>query len=529
MEPESNTIKVLVRVRPRLQRESDSSIDDPLESECLVRMPPYDPTATILEVPPNSSHHSRSHRSQSDDSGDQHKEYKQYRFDEAIWSYNKHDANYTDNKLFYDKCGPEIVEHIFQGFNVCLLAYGQTSSGKTYTMMGNKQEPGFIPQIMHDVLKHREILIDDRINCELKLTYIEVYNEQVKDLFGTEEGGKKCKVREHPVTGPYVENLKEYTIESYQEFERLLNLGNTKRSTASTSMNEHSSRSHAILTLTLKQTRFTDGESNNTISIGDAEEVMISSIKLVDLAGSERLEKTKTFGQHERMKEGTLINKSLTVLGRCINLLAKASSNPSEKSPVIPYRDSILTYIMKENLAGNSKTFMIFCISPLDFDETYQTLNYANQVKKIKTMAKANKTKLASIPIDWNAMKEADHDVIRNLKDEIESLTAKLHDVSVSPQFESEKNVSNILAFLQSDLDRVKFENRYLKQKLFQKSAEADELTSHIKYMDHEYRELSGELSKATQKAFTSILEQCVNNASSLDNDLFELDPKRLF
>ena len=153
--------------------------------------------------------------------------------------------------------------------------------------------------------------------------------------------------------------MKEYNIENYTQFLKLLAKGNSSRSTASTSMNDKSSRSHAIITLTLKQTKFEkfsgfSSDSDETNSIGDASEEMVSNIKLVDLAGSERLQKTKLYGQQERIKEGTLINKSLAVLGRCINLL---SSNPSS---LIPYRESILTYLLKENLGGNSKTCMIF-------------------------------------------------------------------------------------------------------------------------------------------------------------------------
>lgn len=492
---DGTNIKVIVRVRPLLPREAENA-------GCLVVM---DGQNTTLTVPKDSPFHSRSKVF-----GNDKPEFKQYSFDESVWSFDKN-KHYVDNQGFYRRTGADILDHFFQGFNVCLLAYGQTGSGKTYTMMGQQEDLGIIPLMIRDILHHKQRLIGERINCELKLSYVEIYNEQVKDLLG--EDGKKCRIREHPVTGPYVENVQEFRLTNFNDFSQCLHRGNSNRATAATSMNDKSSRSHAIITLTLKQTKFV----SNKESIGDPEEEMVSSIRLVDLAGSERLSKTKVYGQQERMKEGTLINKSLTVLGRCINLLAKNNGD------VIPYRDSILTYILKENLGGNSKTFMIFCISPIDFEETYQTLNYADQVKKIKTSAKANKTKLATVPVDWEELKALDQSVIAKLKREIEELTEKLNDVKVDS-----KSIQ-LINYLEKESNKLKFENEFLKQKLVDKNREIAELRNHNDYITNEMVVQHQNQVYLKQLLINDYNGQLKYHQADIRSSLDDFDPKNIF
>ncbi|KAL6453692.1 kif1 Kinesin-related protein 1 [Candida maltosa Xu316] len=368
-----------------------------------------------------------------------------------------------------------------------------------------------------------EVSINQKINCELKFSYIEIYNEQVNDLLNKDKSAKKCKVREHPTTGPYVENVKEQSIESYDQFLKLLNLGNSQRSTAATSMNDKSSRSHAIITLTLKQTKFENcsaGDLDETSSIGEASEEMISNIKLVDLAGSERLQKTKVYGQQDRIKEGTLINKSLAVLGRCINLL---SGNPSS---VVPYRESVLTYLLKENLAGNSKTCMICCVSPIDYDESHQTLIYANEVKKIKTLAKANKTKLSNVPINWQQLQQNDQTVIDSLRTEIETLTNKLNQMETSTQISNP--ISNMIEYLEKESSKVKFENKYLKQLMNKKNSHIKELNNHIDFISNEYQLLFNDY-KALQQAKIrtakqGLLKECDAHTKTMELELAEFE-----
>lgn len=538
---DSTNIKVLVRVRPLLPREFSSSCNS------LISMPESDSKATILKVPVDSAYHSQRTKVISKQDYSPSDESKHYSFDESIWSFDKQNANYINNVNFYHKTGPEIINHFFQGFNVCLLAYGQTSSGKTYTMMGEHDDLGLIPLTIKDILNHKQKLIGEKINCELKLSYIEIYNEQVKDLLSSSME-KKCRVREHPITGPYVENANEYELNNFQDFSNYLTRGNSNRATASTSMNDKSSRSHAIITISLKQTKFLS-ETDSEI-IGDAEEEMNSNIKLVDLAGSERLSKTKVYGQQERVKEGNLINKSLTVLGRCINLLANNSSvantnSPNQQQSRIPYRDSILTYLLKENLAGNSKSFMIFCISPIDFEETYQTLNYANQVKKIKTSAKANKTKLSASPVDWEELRSMDQSAIETLKNEIKELTNKfktltastIEESPTSSMKESDEKTMRLVNYLESESNKLKFENQFLRQKLNDKTSEINELVNHIHYMDNELAEYfhrykqeqilkQGKLRKELADDIYSLVEV---HSKDIDSFLDEFNPKNVF
>lgn len=520
----STNIKVLVRVRPLLSREKniDGSGND---LECLVDMPHEDSKSVLLKIPKDSSFSNK--RSIQRDSDIEDK--KHYKFDECIWSFNPLHSNYSNNRQFYCKTGPDLIDHFFQGFNVCLLAYGQTGSGKTYTMMGDEEEPGLIPMIIRDVLQNKERLVNERINCQLKLSYMEIYNEQVKDLLGSNLE-KSCKVREHPITGPYVEGIIEHEINTYSEFIKILEKGNSNRSTASTSMNDSSSRSHAIIKLSLKQTKFELSKDEvSEIEIGDAQEEMLSSITLVDLAGSERLSKTKVFGQQDRMKEGTLINKSLTVLGRCINILSKQSGGSKS---IVPYRDSTLTYILKENLAGNSKTFMIFCISPIDFEESFQTLNYANQVKMIKTNAKANKSKINSTPIDWEEMKRSDQDVIQSLKDEINKLTEKLtlqsNEMENPKPSATEIKFNNLITYLDNQKTKLKFENQFLRQQLLRKEHESRELNSYVTYMESAYIKLSNDYKECKKSNVSDLINKTEIHIHSIQMDLDDLNPKNV-
>lgn len=229
--------------------------------------------------------------------------------------------------------------------------------------------------------------------------------ERVRDLLNPSTKGG-LKVREHPSLGPYVEDLAKLVVGSFAEIENLMDEGNKARTVAATNMNETSSRSHAVFTLILTQKRH-DAETNM-----DTEKV--SRISLVDLAGSERANSTGATGA--RLKEGAEINRSLSTLGRVIAALADLSSAKGKKGAknMVPYRDSVLTWLLKDSLGGNSMTAMIAAISPADinFDETLSTLRYADSAKRIKNHAVVNE--------DPNAR------MIRELKEELQQLRAKL-------------------------------------------------------------------------------------------------------
>ena len=242
---------------------------------------------------------------------------------------------------------------------------------------------------------------DKNVRFTVEVSYLEIYNERVRDLLNPSTKGN-LKVREHPSTGPYVEDLAKLVVGSFQEIENLMDEGNKARTVAATNMNETSSRSHAVFTLILTQKQ-KDVEMNMS---GEK----VAKISLVDLAGSERATSTGATGA--RLKEGAEINRSLSTLGRVIAALADASTG--KKKTQVPYRDSILTWLLKDSLGGNSLTAMIAAISPADinFEETLSTLRYADSAKRIKNHAVVNE--------DPNAR------MIRELKEELAQLRSKL-------------------------------------------------------------------------------------------------------
>lgn len=271
-------------------------------------------------------------------------------------------------------------------------------------MMGYGEEPGVIPKICQNMFQRiTEFQKDKNLTYTVEVSYLEIYNERVRDLLNPATKGN-LKVREHPSTGPYVEDLAKLAVRSFQEIDHLMDEGNKARTVAATSMNETSSRSHAVFTLTVTQKRH-DVETRM-----DTEKV--AKISLVDLAGSERATSTGATGA--RLKEGAEINRSLSTLGRVIAALADLSMGKKKTMSMVPYRDSVLTWLLKDSLGGNSMTAMIAAISPADinFEETLSTLRYADSAKRIKNHAVVNE--------DPNAR------MIRELKEELAQLRSKL-------------------------------------------------------------------------------------------------------
>ncbi|KAG0227035.1 kinesin-like protein Klp8 [Actinomortierella wolfii] len=336
---------------------------------------------------------------------------KSFSFDHSYWSFDKKDPNYAGQERLYEDLGVELLNHAFSGYNTCILAYGQTGSGKSYSMMGYGEERGIIPLSCHELFRRIEANKDPTLSYRVEVSYMEIYCERVRDLLNPKNKGH-LKVREHPSLGPYVEDLSKLIVTSFQDIEHLMDEGNKARTVAATNMNETSSRSHAVFTVLLTQKRY-DIETK-------LETEKVSRICLVDLAGSERANSTGATGA--RLKEGANINKSLTTLGKVISALADASGasgtvkkgTRKAQETFIPYRDSVLTWLLKDCLGGNSKTTMIAALSPADinFDETLSTLRYADQAKRIKNKAVVNE--------DPNAK------LIRELKEELQELRSKL-------------------------------------------------------------------------------------------------------
>uniref|UniRef100_K7E9Z3 Kinesin motor domain-containing protein n=1 Tax=Ornithorhynchus anatinus TaxID=9258 RepID=K7E9Z3_ORNAN len=335
-------------------------------------------------------------------------------FDYCYWSVNPEDPHYASQEMVFQDLGTAVLAGAAQGYNICLFAYGQTGSGKTYTMMGTPASVGLTPRI-----------------CELTpssfltSSFLEIYNERVRDLLKQSDQKKPftLRVREHPEAGPYVQGLSQHVVTNYEQVVRLLEEGIANRITAATHVHEASSRSHAIFTIHYTQV----STSCNTPS------EIASKISLVDLAGSERANPSSCKPQ---LTEGSSINRSLMTLGIVISTLAQNSQSsarmgePSKsttsspgasrvrgstrRQPYIPYRDSVLTWLLRDSLGGNSQTIMVATVSPAhsSYRETISTLRYASSAKNIINQPQVNE--------------DANVKLIRELRKEIDCLKTML-------------------------------------------------------------------------------------------------------
>ncbi|CAB4402777.1 unnamed protein product [Rhizophagus irregularis] len=329
---------------------------------------------------------------------------KSFTFDKSYWSFDKSDPNYATQAMLYNDLGEEFLDYAFEGYNTCIFAYGQTGAGKSYSMMGYGEDKGIMPLTCCELFNRINNNKDLELTYQVQVSYIEIYNERVRDLLNPKNKGN-LKVREHPALGPYVEDLSKLIVNSFIDIEKLMDEGNKVRTVAATNMNETSSRSHAVFTLLVTQKRH-DTQTNM-----DTEKV--SRISFVDLAGSERANSTYATGT--RLKESANINRSLITFGKVITAFAELSSvdkKKGKKEIFVPYRDSVLTWLLKDSLGGNSKTAMIAVISPADYDETLSTLRFADATRRIKNKAVVNE--------DPNTR------LIRELKEELPMLRSKL-------------------------------------------------------------------------------------------------------
>uniref|UniRef100_A0A1I7SLJ5 Kinesin motor domain-containing protein n=1 Tax=Bursaphelenchus xylophilus TaxID=6326 RepID=A0A1I7SLJ5_BURXY len=376
LDPATDQVRVAVRVRPMNKREND------LNTKCVVQM---QDKQTVLNAP-------------KDD-----KLPKTFAFDNCFNSVDPSSSEFASQENVFESIGENVVENAFAGYNACIFAYGQTGSGKSYTMMGTPTDPGLIPRLCDRIFEQIGEKTDEMTSFKVEVSYMEIYNEKVHDLLDPKNSSKRpLKVREHKVLGPTVDGLCVLAVGSFEQITRLMDEGNKCRTVAATNMNAESSRSHAVFTLQITQT-ITD--VTNSFH-GEK----VSKISLVDLAGSERAQKTGAMGK--RLEEGGNINKSLTTLGMVISALAEKNT---QKKAFVPYRDSVLTWLLKDNLGGNSKTVMIATISPSadNYEETLSTLRYADRAKKIVNHAVVNE--------DPNAK------IIRELREEVETLRLQIN------------------------------------------------------------------------------------------------------
>ncbi|KAM7299453.1 kinesin-like protein KIF16B [Ixodes scapularis] len=380
------SVKVAVRARPFNQREIN------MESGEIIQMDGNKTTILNLKV--------TAQQAGSEELG--RERVKEFTFDYSYWSVNQKDPHFVTQEQVFQDLGQEVVDNAFEGYNACIFAYGQTGSGKTFTMMGSPDNEGLIPRICQAMYTRMKLSQNSGTTFRTEVSYLEIYNEKVKDLLKRESTQHNLRVREHPKLGPYVQDLSRHLVMDYSDVQELMARGNAHRTTASTAMNDTSSRSHAIFTLNFTQAKF----------VRDLPSETVSKVNLVDLAGSERADSTKATGQ--RLKEGGHINKSLVTLGTVISALAELSTSHSKKRVFIPYRDSVLTWLLRDSLGGNSKTIMIATISPAEcnYGETLSTLRYANRAKNIINKPTINE--------------DANVKLIKELREEIARLKSKV-------------------------------------------------------------------------------------------------------
>jgi len=328
---------------------------------------------------------------------------KQYAFDTVF------DTGSTTQEVFDATCS-HLVSTVLDGVNATIFAYGPTGAGKTHTMTGSADEPGVMVLALEQM--YRTIQENqDTTNYKVSLSYIEVYNEQIRDLITPQKG--VLDLREDPLRGVLVAGVTEHVTNSPSEVMELLTRGNKNRVTESTGANATSSRSHAVLQITVEQR---DKVSNTS------HEVRIGKLSLIDLAGSERA--TVTDNRGIRMMEGSNINRSLLALANCINALG----SKSRKGSYVPYRDSKLTRLLKDSLGGNCKTSMITNIHSAaeSFEETTNTLKYASRAKKIQMVVNAN---INNVEFHISEYQK----IINSLREEVFELKRQLTDTELEP------------------------------------------------------------------------------------------------
>ncbi|NXD22332.1 KIF14 protein, partial [Spelaeornis formosus] len=402
-----------------------------------------------------------------------------FSYDFSFWSFDKGHSNFASQAMIYKSLALPLLERAFEGYNACLFAYGQTGSGKSYTMMGFDEDRGIIPRLCEDLFNQIAQMDKEQVLYHLEMSFFEVYNEKIHDLlvFKAENGQKKqqLRVREHPVLGPYVEGLTDLvSCPAFCLLQSWLELGNKQRATAATVMNDKSSRSHSVFTLVMTQTKV------EFVNEEKCDRRLTSHINLIDLAGSECCTKAQTTG--ERLKEGVSINKSLLTLGRVISALSKQSQNG--KKTFIPYRESVLTWLLKESLGGNSQTTMIATVSPASSstEETLSTLRYAKQACSIINVAKVNedvnvklirelKAEIEKLKAAQKSALNTDREKYRRYLQEITSLRVELH--------QQERNMAEMQRAWKEKLEQA--EKRKLEDiKELQKAGIAFKMDNHL-------------------------------------------------
>ncbi|XP_058574807.1 kinesin-like protein KIF17 isoform X5 [Neofelis nebulosa] len=471
----SESVKVVVRCRPMNQRERELNCQpvvtvDSARGQCFIQNP------GAADEPP-----------------------KQFTFDGAY-----HMDHFTEQ--IYNEIAYPLVEGVTEGYNGTIFAYGQTGSGKSFTMQGlpdPSSQRGIIPRAFEHVFE--SIQCAENTKFLVRASYLEIYNEDVRDLLGA-DSKQKLELKEHPEKGVYVKGLSMHTVHNMAQCERIMEAGWKNRSVGYTLMNKDSSRSHSIFTISIEI--YAVGESAQCLVAKcppplpgpSADEwgkdhLRAGKLNLVDLAGSERQSKTGATG--ERLKEATKINLSLSALGNVISALVDG------RCKHIPYRDSKLTRLLQDSLGGNTKTLMVACLSPADnnYDETLSTLRYANRAKNIR-----NKPRINEDPKDA---------LLREYQQEIKKLKAIL------AQQMSPDNLSALLSS-QVPLNPVQIGEKLVPPSVIQPDTEAEK-----QLIREEYEERLARLRadyEAEQESRARLEEDITAMRNSYDVKLSELE-----
>ncbi|XP_031417739.1 kinesin-like protein KIF19 isoform X2 [Clupea harengus] len=379
-ESKDHQLTVALRIRPLNEAESD-------EGASVVAQRVDDQMVVLMDPCEDTENHLRANRSRE----------KTYMFDVAF-------DQQAQQEEVYVATTKNLIEGVIAGYNATVFAYGPTGAGKTYTMLGVDSEPGIYVRTLNDLFKDIEACKDE-MDCSVYMSYLEIYNEMIRDLLNPSSG--YLDLREDAKGEIRIAGITEFSTSCAKEIMALLTKGNKQRTQEPTAANKTSSRSHAILQVTVKQ-------RSRVKNIN--EEVRMGKLFMVDLAGTERASQTQNRGM--RMKEGAHINRSLLALANCINALSERGGRGAQ---FVNYRDSKLTRLLKDALGGNSRTVMIAHISPAstNFEESRNTLMYADKAKNIKTKVKRNLFNVSYHLAQYT-------NIIAELRKEIERLRAKI-------------------------------------------------------------------------------------------------------
>ncbi|KAL0218982.1 hypothetical protein P9112_004635 [Eukaryota sp. TZLM1-RC] len=521
----ATSVQVIVRVRPENQREIEGGFRNVVRvvDDHVICFDPDDSFGTRRVTIPGSRRPKDS----------------KFAFDRVF------DCNATQREV-YEATAKPLINDVFQGYNATVFAYGATGAGKTHTMLGNeKAGPGvmvFCIQDLFDLVQQNS----EETEFKLSLTYLEVYNETLRDLLNP-TNKDPLDIREDSLRGIIVSNLSTHYPTNTSQVLELLQEGNNNRSQCPTDANATSSRSHAVLQLSVESQCKASGTMSNK---------RIGKLSLIDLAGSERASRTKNKGA--RLAEGASINKSLLALGSCINELVKGKSTSH-----VPYRNSKLTRLLKDSLGGNCRTVMISNISPSfdSFEDTHNTLKYANRAKNIRVLPKANIRSVAKHVSEYVATLKEQTRLINKQKEEIEKLKKELKNNSsrVVDTVKKELEVANLYKKKLSGLF-VKVDDHYRKKESLRRRkkeiekeltsldfvlglddgtdkpsvcyakkvipelrSELEELTSQIKHHQGEYQSFTREV-----QSVTSQIRSKINNNNELVQFVEDFTKKKL-